>query len=182
MMKQFVLFFILSIVGFSSCNQINDNHDEKKLDKKVVKQHLERANKYLVKAEEQDIRDYIARHQYHMNETGSGLFYEIYQTSDGEKASKGKIAQLRFKVSLLNGDVIYRSEKEGLKEFLIGQGGVESGLEEGILLMRIGEKARFIIPSHLAFGLLGDLQKIPEKASIVYDVELVKLLDKSKKE
>lgn len=174
---------IMVLLIFSSCNpSAKDKQDNSKPNKKVVKEHLERANKHLLKVEEQNIRDYISRHQYHMKETGSGLFYEIYQSSQGIKATKGKIAQLNFKVSLLNGEAIYSSDKEGLKEFLIGKGGVESGLEEGILLMRTGEKARFVIPSHLAFGLLGDLEKIPEKASIVYDVELVKLLDKSKNE
>jgi len=179
-MRLLMLNMVILLI-FGSCNQNSyENQEKKKLNKKEVKTHLERANKYLVKAEEQNIRDYISRHQYHMKETGSGLFYEIYQSSDGEKAVKSKIAQLKFTVSLLNGDIIYSSDKEGVKEFLIGKGGVESGLEEGILLMRTGEKARFIIPSHLAFGLLGDLEKIPEKATIVYDVELVKLLDKSK--
>lgn len=166
---------------FASCNQpSNENQVSEKLNKKEVEAHLERANKYLLKSEDQNIRDYISRHQYHMKETGTGLFYEIYQSSNGTKAIKGQIAQLNFKVFLLNGKLIYSSEKEGLKEFLIGKGGVESGLEEGILLMKTGEKARLIIPSHLAFGLLGDLEKIPEKASIVYDLELVKLLNKSK--
>ena len=82
---------------------------------------------------------------------------------------------MRCHIRLLNGETIYRSENKGIKEFLIGKGGVESGLEEGILLLHQGDKARFIIPSHLAFGLLGDSDKIPEKASLVYDVELIKI-------
>lgn len=165
-----------------SCSQPDKKQDAEDFNKKQLKQHLERANKYLVKAEEQNIRDYITRYNYDMNETGSGLFYQIYKSSDGEQADKGKIAQLNFTVSLLNGKKVYSSDKEGIKEFLIGKGGVESGLEEGILLMKTGEKARFIIPSHLAYGLLGDLDKIPEKATIIYDVELVKLLNDRKKD
>jgi FKBP-type peptidyl-prolyl cis-trans isomerase len=172
---------LLSILTIS-CNQLSNEEVDKKTDKKLVKEHLERANKYLVKAEEQNIRDYIHRYNYNMTETGSGLFYEIYKKTKGEQASNGKIAKLNFKIFLLNGTLIYSSDNEGLKEFLIGKGGVESGLEEGILLMKKGEKARFVIPSHLAFGLLGDLNKVPEKATIVYDVELVELITKSKKQ
>lgn len=171
---------IFPLLVFVSCvNKDKQVEQLDKTDKKVVKQHLERVNKHLVKAEEQNIKDYISRYGYDMKETGSGLYYEIYKTSNGQRATKGKIARLNFDVFLLSGELIYSSDKEGVKEFLIGKGGVESGLEEGILLMKTGEKARFIIPSHLAHGLLGDLDKIPEKATIVYNIELVNLKEKS---
>jgi FKBP-type peptidyl-prolyl cis-trans isomerase len=52
---------------------------------------------------------------------------------------------------------------------------VESGLEEGILLLREGDKAKFILPPHLAHGLLGDDNKIPARSIIVYDLELLSL-------
>jgi FKBP-type peptidyl-prolyl cis-trans isomerase len=54
---------------------------------------------------------------------------------------------------------------------------VESGLEEGILLLQEGDKARFIMPPHLAHGLIGDRDKIPARATIIYDLELVSLSD-----
>ncbi len=181
-MKKALPYFLLLLVLSISCNQQENKELDKKLDKKLVKEHLERANKYMVKAEEQNIRDFISRYDYHMKETGSGLFYEIYKKSEGEQAANGKIAKLHFQIFLLTGELIYSSDKDGVKEFLIGKGGVESGLEEGILLMKTGERARLIIPSHLAYGLLGDLNKIPEKATIVYDVELVGLVNKSKKQ
>ena len=59
--------------------------------------------------------------------------------------------------------------------FKIGQGGVESGLEEAVLLMSVGDKGRFIMPPHLAHGLLGDNNKIPPRSIIVYQAELIKL-------
>ena len=42
--------------------------------------------------------------------------------------------------------------------------------------MKVGDKAKFIIPSHLAFGLLGDENKIPKRATLVYDVELIDVM------
>ena len=59
--------------------------------------------------------------------------------------------------------------------FKVGFGGVESGLEEGVLLLRTGDKARFIMPPHLAHGLIGDGDCIPMRAIIIYDVELVRV-------
>ena len=62
------------------------------------------------------------------------------------------------------------------KQFRIGQGGVESGLEEGVLLLlHEGDKATFIMPPHLAHGLPGDGNRIPARSIIVYEVELVKV-------
>jgi FKBP-type peptidyl-prolyl cis-trans isomerase len=136
---------------------------------------LEKVNRYLVKTEKQDIENYINRHGWTMEETGSGLRYEIYQSTDGEPAAEGKIALMAYKTWLINGDLVYNSHTDGNKEFLIGKGGVESGLEEGILKMKVGEKARFILPSHLAFGLMGDDNKIPARTAIVYELELINL-------
>ena len=110
-----------------------------------------------------------------MTETGSGLRYAIYHHGKGEKAEPGKIAVLKYNVKLINGDEIYNSARDGLKSFLIGKGGVESGLEEGILLLRVGDRAKFIIPSHLGFGLLGDQGQVPPKSTLIYDLELVAL-------
>ena len=56
--------------------------------------------------------------------------------------------------------------------FEIGKSRVVNGLEEGVLLMKKGGRAKLIVPSHLAFGLLGDPGKIPARAVLVYDVEL----------
>jgi FKBP-type peptidyl-prolyl cis-trans isomerase len=85
------------------------------------------------------------------------------------------VAVLLYKTWLIDGNLVYSSDTDGVKEFLIGKGGVESGLEEGILKMRVGEKARFILPAHLAFGLMGDENKIPPRTAIIYELELINL-------
>jgi len=139
------------------------------------KESMMKINKGLVKTEEQKIDDFISRYKWKMNTSGTGLRYMIYQKGNGNQAETGKIAELNFTVSLLNGEVCYSSADSKAKEFLIGRGGVESGLEEGILLLKEGDRAKFIIPSHLAFGLLGDLNKIPAKSVLVYDIELLKI-------
>lgn len=110
-----------------------------------------------------------------MEETGSGLRWMILQNGKGEKEQIDQLASLEFKVYLLSGRLIYSLEITGLKSFLIGNGGVESGLEEGILFLKLGDKARFILPSHLAFGLQGDGHMIPEKTSLLYEVKLIDL-------
>lgn len=144
-------------------------------DQQELRKTLEETNKILLDSEKQEIKDFISRYGWEMKETGSGLWYQIYQDGDGEQASSGRMALINYSIHLITGDLVYSSETDGAREFRIGRGGVELGLEEGILLMKQGDKARFIMPSHLAHGVPGDGVKIPARATIVYDVELVKV-------
>jgi FKBP-type peptidyl-prolyl cis-trans isomerase len=136
---------------------------------------LVKYNQGVIKTEDQQIDDFIARYGWKMTKTGTGLRYLIFQKGHGVKAAKGKVAVIRYTLRFLDGTLCYSSDNDGLKEFKIGYGNVESGVEEGILLMQVGDRAKFIVPSHLAFGLLGDQNKIPQQATLVYDIELVKI-------
>jgi FKBP-type peptidyl-prolyl cis-trans isomerase len=139
------------------------------------KENLIKANKGLVEKDQENIADVVKRHGWNMTQTQTGLWYEIVKHGNGTKAKTGMTAHIKYSVQLLNGTECYNSDSLGIKSFKIGQGGVESGLEEGILLLRQGDAARFIMPPHLAHGLLGDEDKIPPRATIIYNVELSNL-------
>jgi len=133
------------------------------------------ANRILVKKDQEKIIAYIKRNNLSLEESPTGLWYGITVRGTGDKAVKGLIATLSYNVSLLDGTLCYDSDDLGVKQFRIGQGGVEAGLEEGLLMLRVGSKATFVMPPHLAHGLPGDGNKIPARSIIVYDVELLKL-------
>jgi FKBP-type peptidyl-prolyl cis-trans isomerase len=136
---------------------------------------LKRVNKYLSHKESDLIESYINRHHYKMTATGTGLRYFIYKSSNGPKALSGMKAKVNFEISLLNGQTCYSSKIKGPETFLIDQDNFESGIHEGIKFMRKGEKALFILPPHLAHGLIGDMNKIPPLTTVVYDIELIAL-------
>jgi len=154
-----------------SCN--GGGKQQESINTEEYEEPLIYANKQAVQFENEQIEKFISRYHWQMKETGSGLRYSIYFKGSGQVAQPGKLAVMKYNVRLLDGKEIYSSEKNGLKEFIIGRGGVESGLEEGILLLRVGDRAKFIIPSHLGFGLLGDQDKVPPKSTLIYDLELV---------
>jgi FKBP-type peptidyl-prolyl cis-trans isomerase len=52
---------------------------------------------------------------------------------------------------------------------------VESGMHEAVLLMHVGGKAKFILPSYMANGLQGDNDKIPPMSAILVDLELLEV-------
>lgn len=141
----------------------------------TINDALVNVNKYLIQKDVEIIKAYIKRNQWIMKETESGLWYEIYKKGKGISSEKGMIATLKYKTELIDGTFCYSSDSTGYKQFVIGAGKVESGLDEGILKMKQGDAAHFILLPHLAFGLLGDNNRIPARAIVVYDTELIKL-------
>ena len=171
----FPLFIFLSVLSckrsYNTQHPAADTADIERLRKEV----LLRVNQELVEEEMTEIDAFVARNGWNMETTESGLRYMIYGSGRGEKVSTGRVVTLEYSLSLLDGTNCYSSAQFGQKSFRVGQGGVEAGLEEGILLMQAGDKARFIMPPHLAHGLVGDGDCIPRRAIILYDVELVSL-------
>ncbi|MCF8460404.1 MAG: FKBP-type peptidyl-prolyl cis-trans isomerase [Flavobacteriales bacterium] len=170
-----ILFSLFLFSFFSSCDTRPTHKGE--INPEKFKQPLMDANKTLVEIEQQDIDNYVARQGWLMVETGSGLRYLIYENGNGRKVEEGLVVQCAYESGLLTGKKCYNSDNLGPKEFLVGRGGVESGLEEVILLLREGDRVKIILPSHLAFGLVGDDDCIPKKAVVVYDLEVRNVLN-----
>jgi FKBP-type peptidyl-prolyl cis-trans isomerase FkpA len=134
-----------------------------------------RMNQYLIKKDDEIIKAYAKRHNYDLKVNESGLWYQIYKSGHGPLASNGKTVTIKYKCELIDGTLCYSSDLSGLKSFIVGARSVESGLDEGILLMKQGDVAHLFIPPHLAYGLTGDEKKIPPDAILVYDIELVSI-------
>ncbi len=108
--------------------------------------------------------------------TGTGLRYMVYQKGEGTDSAKvGNTVTVDFEISLLSGDVCYSSSENGAESFIVEKSDIESGLHEGVQFMCVGDKAKFIIPSHAAHGLVGDTEKIPPLSPVIYDIELLKI-------
>ena len=106
--------------------------------------------------------------------TESGLRYKFIQKGKGAKAGKGKIVSVHYEGSLPGGQVFDSSYKRREPiDFTLGIGQVIQGWEEGIALLQVGDKARFVVPSHLAYGTAGAGGVIPPDATLIFDVELM---------
>lgn len=106
--------------------------------------------------------------------TESGLRYQFIQRGDGAKAEKGKTVSVHYKGQLVDGTIFDSSYKRNQPiDFALGVGQVIPGWDEGIQLLSVGDKARFVIPSDLAYGARGAGGVIPPNATLIFDVELV---------
>ncbi|MDG2275902.1 MAG: peptidylprolyl isomerase, partial [Flavobacteriaceae bacterium] len=123
------------------------------------------------KKKQQEILDTVALGY---DETTSGLRYKILQNGDGKQAIKGANVSVHYKGQLLDGTVFDSSYKRKQPiEFPVGVGQVIAGWDEAILLLKVGDKARFVIPSSLAYGESGAGGVIPPNATLIFDVELM---------
>ena len=108
------------------------------------------------------------------DETPSGLRYKVLQNGDGKQATKGATVSVHYKGQLLDGTVFDSSYKRKQPiDFAIGVGQVIAGWDEGIQLLKVGDKARLVIPSNLAYGSAGAGGVIPPNATLIFDVELM---------
>ena len=110
------------------------------------------------------------------SKTDSGLRYKILKQGSGKLPKKGQAVSVHYEGSLSDGRVFDSSYQRGKPiDFTFGIGQVIPGWDEGIGLLREGDKARFVIPAHLAYGSAGAGGVIPPNASLIFEVELVKV-------
>jgi FKBP-type peptidyl-prolyl cis-trans isomerase len=107
--------------------------------------------------------------------TGTGIRYQLLRDQPGTAALPGQWAMVNYRVELLNGDTAYTTETGHPEAFKVEMDNVESGLHEGIQLLSPGDSAVIIIPSYRAHGLIGDMDRIPMRSSVVYHIGLVKV-------
>lgn len=118
--------------------------------------------------------DYYAKtHKMPVVKTLSGIRYYVYEPSKkGDSIKDNMSIEMDFDVSLLDGTLCYSSKTEGKRTFVVSHDDVESGVHAGVKYLKRGDKAILLIPSPLAHGLLGDMNKIPPQSPIVCDVRI----------
>lgn len=106
--------------------------------------------------------------------TASGLKYIYVEKGNGAQAENGKTVDVHYTGYLMDGRTFDSSIERGEPiSFPLGQNMVIKGWEEGIALMKVGDKMRLIIPSDLGYGANGAGGVIPPNATLIFDVELV---------
>ena len=168
----------IQVLFLFSFSFISCHHEQQQVvSNDSLKEHMINANKIIVQDESREIEDFISKHPWKMTSTGTGLRYEIYNHGNGKKAGAKKQVTILYSVFLLDGTICYSSDEKNALTITLGQGEETRGLEEGIMLMHAGARARLVVPAHLAYGMRGDGKKIPGGSPLYYDLTLLKVSD-----
>ncbi len=120
------------------------------------------------------IKKYLADHQYPDTPLPSGLYYFETEKGEGPKPEAGDLVEVHYTLYNIHGIPLQSSKEFGQTfEFQVGTGQVIRGWDEGLLLMNEGGKARFVIPSNLAYSDTSRGEDIPAYSPLVFDVELI---------
>jgi FKBP-type peptidyl-prolyl cis-trans isomerase len=160
---------VFLIIALLSCK---DHTDKKNQVARPGKNEMADLNRYFVEKDREKIQNYTERKNLDMKESPTGLWYQIINEGKGNFISDNDKVFLDYECSLLDGKKIYSSNTLGPKELVLGRSLMEAGLNEGLRMLKPGGEAIFIIPSYLAYGLLGDRKLIPSRAIIVYRVKV----------
>ena len=169
-----ILILLVFHITFSACKH---EKETKKLhiDKAEVEKIIEETNRDNITIEDRQIDDYLARRNWSFKKTKSGLRYTIYKRGSGVQPQTGQRVSLEYTLSLIRGDVMYNSENDGPMIFTVDQDEQVSGIHEFVKLMHVGDKAKLIVPSYLGYGVMGDEKKISPRATLIYDLSLMRV-------
>lgn len=155
---------------------LRNGKDAKKYDAPAVFKESQENKKESEKEKEKEAMKTIDALSKGYEVTPSGLRYKITEKGDGEvKAESGKTVSVHYTGTLANGNKFDSSVDRGQPiEFRLGVGQVIKGWDEGIALMKVGDKARLVIPPDLAYGTTAK-GPIPANSWLIFDVELVEV-------
>ncbi|MFA9212774.1 MAG: FKBP-type peptidyl-prolyl cis-trans isomerase [Candidatus Methylacidiphilales bacterium] len=150
-------------------------HIQEALTKNEIEDKVKLQNTKEVKADSLNVLRYCNKIK-GVKKLASGLRYKQLKANPaGTLAKKGSMVSVRYKGWLVDGDVFDENEtSEEPFKLVLGMNQVIKGWEEGLKLMRTGEKYRLVIPWYLAYGTLGN-GPIPPFTSIVFDVQLIEI-------
>lgn len=178
MTRHSFLILIVALSCFVSCRPSSPDKEKSAPDPQNTqefKDALIEQNRQLISEEIELIDAYEERYGLNLDTTSTGLRYKILEKTNGREVRLMKDVTLSYTISLLDGNFCYSSDSSGLLSFTLGQANQPSGLQEGLLKMKEGERAIFIVPSYLGYGITGDGTCIPGSSSILYHIKLEKV-------
>jgi FKBP-type peptidyl-prolyl cis-trans isomerase len=108
--------------------------------------------------------------------TPSGLKYTVLKAGKGATPKQGQMVFVHYTGTLTNGKKFDSSRDRGQPfNFKVGEGQVIPGWDEALSTMKVGERRKLTIPPKLGYGATGAGGVIPPNATLIFDVELLKI-------
>lgn len=146
---------------------------KKEMTEAEYRERLENVNRIIVRDEKKDIEDFISRHQFRMEASGTGLRYQVVETGSGSRPNDHDQVILSYRLYDLGGTLLYEVTRQDPDTFRLAEGQQVRGLEEALRLFPEGTRARIVLPAHLAYGMIGNEDKISGATPLYYDLQLL---------
>ncbi|MER0440158.1 FKBP-type peptidyl-prolyl cis-trans isomerase [Emticicia sp. W12TSBA100-4] len=156
-------FLMPSILGFGTQSSATvPSNSVLKLDLEIIK----------LRSEDQVIDDYVAATKLTLTEkTSTGLrFLRTLEAPNGTQLKAGLTTSVKYTGYLASTGKQFDT---GQISVSLGSGSVVKGFEEGLLKMKVGEKATIVFPSSLGYGTTGSGTAIPPYSPLIFNVEIV---------
>ena len=134
-----------------------------------LKEHFINANRTIAQSEETSINEYVARRKWDMQKLPDGVRLWEYEKGCGPKVNVEDSVHIVYSVEAINGKLIYSDITD---DYVAGRRQQMIGLDQAVLQLSVGSRAKVILPSNLAYGIGGDGDRIPQSAILIIDVKV----------
>ena len=172
--KYFYILLLFGILFAVGCQDPEARRPKQQVTGSFMKESVVR-NKKLIASEEKMIDSIIKSNpdkEYLASKKGYWYTYEIKNEADTIRPKRGDVAFFDYEINDLKGNVIYTALELRPQDYLVDKEEIMMGLRDGIKLMRKNEKVTFMFPSHIAYGYLGDKNRIGPNMPIMCTVTL----------
>ena len=180
MKYSFLAFLVLLIF---SCSAPEPRRPISHHTESFLKESIQR-NKQINAFEEEAIKYYIAQDSTKIyNVSTKGYWFRYLSHIEAVEGGSPKFEDtivFEYEISDLNNEVLYSYEELGEVTYKIDKENLESGLQDGLKMMRERDEVMFLFPSYKAFGILGDKEKVGMNQPLIYKVKLIKIKSKKK--
>ena len=162
----------ITIVLFFSCSENEPryavNHNKKSIEnpsilKNIISEQNQKIDKYLSKNPD---KNYIN------SKRGFWYFYIKKNDSNDKSPEFGDSIIFDYSITDLNNNIIYDYETIGEQNYIMEKQQIITGIREALKILKKGEIATFILPSYIAYGMYGDLNKIPPNTAIICTIKV----------
>lgn len=158
---------------FGACNPPVQEMHESQPDR--VSEQFVKANQYMQQRHQDQIAAFVERMGWEAEVTPTGLWIVLERQGEGRPVRENSRVSFSFESSLLDGTPCYKAGADHPKQITVGKGGVESGVEQGLVYLREGSEAVLFIPPHLGHGNFGDRDRIPGNSVLIYRLKVLEV-------
>ncbi len=170
---------LIAIAGCAillSCGNNNKPQDDRyALPSRPSKETITGVNRYLSEKDKAVIEGYGRRNKLELTLSESGFYYHIFSKGTGNAISQNSTVFITGTLNLIDGTPCYTYTPEEPKAIVIARSPEITGLHVALPMLKEGAHALFIFPPNMAFGLLGDNDKVPPRATIVMNINILKV-------